>query len=251
MPEMAGTPGDSSRALRRCRLGQAAKSPLAMRLPRSGSRIAAPVGVTRARAAKSPLAMASSSKIRLVARNPSSAIAASLPAGAVCTGRQGNPIKAARGCTASKRTDSALRACRRFGHRVPLGGPISALRACRRFGHRTASEPQRRRLHHQRQGAHLGQHRPPAPARPARPGRSRRRPGSARPRWKVAMLMPALASVMPKRPMKPGLSWLVTYSMCGREIGLHLDALDLDQARPGPAEQRAGDASASAGRSPR
>ena len=29
------------------------------------------------------------------------------------------------------------------------------------------------------------------------------------------MLMPAPASVAPKRPMKPGLSWLVTYSMCG------------------------------------
>ena len=29
------------------------------------------------------------------------------------------------------------------------------------------------------------------------------------------MLIPAPASVAPKRPMKPGLSWLVTYSMCG------------------------------------
>ena len=29
------------------------------------------------------------------------------------------------------------------------------------------------------------------------------------------MLIPAPASVAPNRPMNPGLSWLVTYSMCG------------------------------------
>ena len=51
---------------------------------------------------------------------------------------------------------------------------------------------------------------PPAAVHPARPGRPHPRPRALRPRWKVAMLTPASASAMPKRPMKPGRSWLVT-----------------------------------------
>ena len=42
--------------------------------------------------------------------------------------------------------------------------------------------------------------------------------------------------------MKPGLSLLRTNSMCAAELGLHDDALDLDDARLVAAEQRAGDA---------
>ncbi len=83
-----------------------------------------------------------------------------------------------------------------------------------------------------------------APARPPRPGRSHRRPPRRGRDGRCAMLTPAPARVAPNRPMKPGLSWLVTYSMCAAEIGLDLDALDLDDARPGAGEQRAGDGAA-------
>src|SRR5690606_27753503 len=40
-------------------------------------------------------------------------------------------------------------------------------------------------------------------------------PGRARPRWKVALLMPASPNVLPSAPMMPGLSSLRTYSMYG------------------------------------
>ena len=106
---------------------------------------------------------------------------------------------------------------------------------------RVGSERQRGRLHHQRQRAHHRQHVLRHAARPPTPGRSRRRPGPARPRWKVAMLIPAPASVAPNRPMKPGLSWLVTYSMCGAKSASTLMPLISTMRGREPGEQRAGD----------
>ena len=62
-----------------------------------------------------------------------------------------------------------------------------------------------------------------------------------RPRAKYAIFTFASPSNVPSLPMKPGLSSLTTYSMCGANSASRLMSLHLDQARPAIGEHRAGD----------
>ena len=65
-------------------------------------------------------------------------------------------------------------------------------------------------------------------------------PGASRPTWKVAMLMPASPSVEEKRADEARLVEIGDVDHRGAELGVHADALDVDDARPAVGEHRAG-----------
>ena len=64
----------------------------------------------------------------------------------------------------------------------------------------------------------------------------------SRPRWNVAMLTPASPSSWPSAPIRPGLVDVAHVEHVRPELGLDLDAADLDDPRRALVEQRAGDA---------
>ncbi len=77
--------------------------------------------------------------------------------------------------------------------------------------------------------------------RRSRPARWRRRPAAWRPRWKVAMLYAALAEQRAEPADEARLVAVGHVEHVRPELRLHVDALDLDDARLAVGEDRAGD----------
>ena len=81
----------------------------------------------------------------------------------------------------------------------------------------------------------------PARRRRSRPARWRRRRLRLRPRWKVAMLWPLVAEQRAEAADEARLVAVGHVEHVRPELGLHVDALDLDDARLAVGEDRAGD----------